>query len=127
MPDRKKRTHFLLHRVLINAQQGEYVDHADHDPLNNQRVNIRVGTQTENMHNIKPRKGKRFRGVTLRKDTGRWSAQIWARRKHYALGCFDSEEEAAQAYNRAAIELFGDRAVLNNVEAARDVPPPPGR
>lgn len=61
-------------------------------------------------------KTSEYRGVCLR-STGKWQAQITTNRKVTYLGCaFDTEAEAAKAYNKAAIELFGDQAILNDLE-----------
>ena len=59
-----------------------------------------------------------FRGVTGdiwardRAKTIRWSATCQDRH----LGTFDSETEAASAYNAEALRVYGERAILNNLE-----------
>lgn len=55
----------------------------------------------------------RYRGVTQLK--GRYIARITFNRKIYNLGSFKSEKEAASAYNKKAMELYGDNAILNKV------------
>ena len=37
-----------LHRLLLGAKQGEYVDHKDRNRSNNLRINLRFATQQEN-------------------------------------------------------------------------------
>jgi len=59
-------------------------------------------------------KSSRFRGVT-RRDNNKWEASINPEGKYVFLGVFDSEEDAARAYNEAALKLRGERAKLNAV------------
>lgn len=56
-----------------------------------------------------------FKGVTVDRYS-RWIAQINHKNKHYAIGTFNSEKEAAIAFNKKATELYGNDAILNKVE-----------
>lgn len=63
-------------------------------------------------------KESKYRGVTavsyIRKDgTHKWQSSIQHQKKIYFLGCFETEIEAAQAYDRKSIEIFGENADLN--------------
>jgi AP2-like factor (euAP2 lineage) len=59
-----------------------------------------------------------YKGVFLRKDckNEKWTARIWKDNKCIWLGTFSSSKEAATAYNKAAIELFGEFACLNEIQ-----------
>lgn len=106
-----------LHRLIMNPSPGEIVDHRDGDGLNNRRTNLRRCSCADNTRNTRLSsifdarhrpKASRYRGVGL--VNGRyWIAQI----RHRYLGYFPSEEDAARAYDRAAIEEFGEFARLN--------------
>lgn len=89
------------------------VDHKDGDGLNNQRSNLRRATIAQNNANKrKQRNGitSRFRGVSTRTDRpGVFRAVV----RHREIGFFPTEEEAARAYDRAAVEEFGQFARLN--------------
>lgn len=93
----------------------ELFDHRDLDGLNNRRENLRPATRSQNQFNRPAQRGgsSRFKGVSFCKLTGRWRADISAHGHTRRLGRFDTEEQAAAAYNAAARELHGSFARLN--------------
>jgi RAV-like factor len=56
----------------------------------------------------------KFKGVVHRKD-GPFQAQIQHQKRRYYLGCFQTEEDAARAYNAAAQKFFGPFTLLNKI------------
>lgn len=116
----------LLHRFILNAKSGMYVDHIDHDGLNCQRSNMRLCTHGQNMGNRRKSRGcaSGFKGVTA--AGVRWKAEIVVSRKRIYLGCFATEREAAAAYDDAAKREYGEFACLNlnGHAAAPDTPKP---
>jgi hypothetical protein len=118
-----KTERVYLHRYLLDAAQGAQVDHRDGDGLNNRRDNIRLATPLQNVRNR--RKGdsgctaSRYKGVFLQarhKHLNKpWFARIGLEGGHLNLGSYHSQEEAALAYNAAAIKYFGEFACLNVV------------
>ena len=113
-------THFkgktvYMHRLIMDAPQGKWIDHIDGDGLNNKKENLRLSTPSQNGANSKT--FKRFKGVSYRKDRKKYRAYIMYPGKRYKhLGHFKEEKEAAKAYNKAAIQLFGEFALLNEIE-----------
>jgi hypothetical protein len=109
-----KRTTIWMHRLIMDANPGQKVDHRDGNGLNNQRANLRFATAANNMQNRRKRKDalSRYKGVT-QLASGRWHAQIHHERKTYHIGTFDFEEDAARAYDERAAELFGEFARFN--------------
>ena len=104
-----------LHRLIMGSPRGRIVDHEDGDGLNCQRHNLRVCTRSQNMGNARKhrdRKGQ-YKGVHFDKTEQRYIAQICCKRKRYKLGRFETDIEAARAYDKKAIELFGDFALVN--------------
>ncbi len=103
-----------MHRVILNVAENAEVDHRDGDSLNNVRSNLRVCTHGQNMMNSKAIRGaSRFKGITWNKSNRRWKARISIAGMSKYLGCFESEEDAAIAYNLAAKTLHGDFARIN--------------
>jgi hypothetical protein len=56
-----------------------------------------------------------FRGVSFSKAENKWRAGIEVDGHSINLGSFDNEEDAALAYNEAALKHFGDVAYQNRV------------
>lgn len=105
-----------LHREIMNAQKGEFVDHIDGNGLNNVRENLRLVSHKENMANQRKRAGKsKYRGVYFNKSHGKWRAQIQIEGKRTYLGSFASEIEAAKAFNDACLKFYNGKGELNNV------------
>ena len=100
-----------MHQLILSAP---IVDHEDNDGLNNQRSNLRPATMSQNLANRVPAGGaSRFRGVRRTRNRHRWGAQIMVNYKNRYLGTFDLEEDAARAYDAAALQEWGEYAYLN--------------
>lgn len=107
----------FMHRSILNAQRGQLVDHVDGHALNNQRENLRFCTHSQNSVNAPSRKGSKskYLGVSWDKPNQKWRAQIQRDRKNRHIGLYESEVEAALAYNVAASFAFREFARLNVV------------
>lgn len=108
-----KRPLILMHRFLSGAMPGQFVDHIDGNGLNNSRSNLRICSHAENMRNRQKRKvGKsKFKGVQI--HHGHWRATIRENGNRHELGTFNSEIEAAQAYDAAALKFHKEFARTN--------------
>lgn len=98
-----------MHRFIMGAAKGEYVDHVDGDPVNNCRSNLRICTNMENNWNSTrgTNRGKsKYKGVTFCAETGRWRAKIMVG-KTLSLGRYNTDLEAALAYDAACRYYHG--------------------
>lgn len=110
-----KRGLIYMHRQIMGAPDGMDVDHRKNNTLDNQKHNLRICTRTQNLRNSLPRKNcsSEFKGVSWHKSTKKWRAYINSGGKQQNLGVFGQEESAARAYDKKAVELFGEFAHLN--------------
>jgi hypothetical protein len=116
------KTTQLLHRVVARRMGicGQ-VDHQDRNGLNCRRGNLRPASARENSSNRDKQSNNTsgFIGVTWHRRSQQWRAQISHDNRMEHIGYFPGTEggrmEAARAYNARAVELRGDRAVLNTV------------
>ena len=105
----------LLHRLILGLKPGDpNVDHKDGNGLNNLRNNLRLATQSQNCMNRQKTWGiSKYKGVSWDKDVNKWRSHIAKNGSQICLGRYISEIEAAEAYDKKAIELFGEFARLN--------------
>lgn len=104
----------LMHRAILDAPPEMQVDHIDGNGLNNTRSNLRLATHTQNQANASRRRDNQsgFKGVRRIRDSG-WQARICVNGKQQHVGFFQTAEEAARAYDKAARDLRGQFAKLN--------------
>ncbi len=106
-----------MHRFILGLKMGDgtVVDHINGDGLDNRRENIRICSQSQNNRNRLPNKNStsRFKGVSFKTEKGKWQAQISIEHKGIFIGYYDTEVEAAKAYDNAARKYHKEFAYLN--------------
>jgi len=113
------RKHVYMHQLITGWPA---TDHLNRNGLDNRRANLRRATKTQNAGNSPHRPGSssRFKGVCRPAGRTKFMAQIRDNGRNVYLGVFESEMDAALAYDVAAREIFGEFAYLN-IPAAEDV------
>jgi len=117
--NKNKQTTIFLHRFIMNTTDPKIeIDHKDRNGLNCQKYNLRECDHAQNNQNKGLGKNNKtgYKGVSLCKDTFRrkkYTARIRVGNKYLSLGHFLTPENAAYAYDVAAIKYFGDFAFLN--------------
>lgn len=102
----------FMHRFLTRSIEGRHVSHIDGNGLNNRQANIRDGIPNTFSRPAGKVGKSGYIGVCLYRN-GKWKARIGHRDCYKHLGYFDTPEEAARAYDKAARELHGEFAWLN--------------
>jgi hypothetical protein len=106
---------FMVHRLVCAAFHGESdltVDHIDRNPLNNNAENLRWVSQGENNHNRLHKKSG-YRGISMQRN--KYAAYGSEGHRTIYLGKFETEEDAAKAYDNYASKKYGNLAIINGV------------
>lgn len=110
--------HISMHRMILSAPKNLMIDHINGNGLDNRKENLRLATNAQNQYNRRKTHGvssSKFKGVSFTRARGRWAAQIRVQKRLIWLGYYQTEEEAALAYNAGAIKHYGAFAKLNPV------------
>lgn len=106
-----KYTILHMHKLITGFR---ITNPKNHDTLDNRRENLRDASASQNQGNMRPRGGSsQYKGVSWRKKSKKWTAQIQINKKLKHLGYFTEELEAAKAYDTAALQAWGEFAYLN--------------
>lgn len=104
-----------MHHLIIKRHSGLITDHINRNRLDNRACNLRLVTRRQNSINSGAY-SKLFPGVKgVRKTRNKYTARITINGKRIHIGTYNTIQEAAQAYNRMAVQHFGEYAVLNQL------------
>lgn len=107
----------IMHRLIASALNGDIVDHVNNIGLDNRRRNLRIVNHSSNAKNSDGRGGiSGYKGVYWRANRSKWIAVVnLPNGKKQTVGHFDSEIQAAKAYNRAMKQHYGDTLIINDL------------
>jgi hypothetical protein len=105
-----------MHRMVMGAQEGEYVDHIDGNGLNNSRSNLRFVTLSQNNMNqrIRPDNTSGHKGISWCPDREKYQVYVNINRKRKSLGRYRTLEEAIYVRDLAVKEHYGEFASENS-------------
>lgn len=113
----------FMHQMVMPCGAGLEADHVSGNTLDNRKENLRPATHQQNIMNSEKYRGNKhsqYKGVTKHSANGsRWRSRIRHNNVLICIGNYDSEEEAARAYDTKALELFGPFARINFPEVER--------
>lgn len=111
----EKRKVLRMHRFLLRISGRGKIDHVNGNRLDNRRENIRICNDFQNAQNR--RKDRRntsgYKGVYWAPHVRKWRVNIRAFNRQIFLGYFLDRLEGAKAYDKKAMELFGEFARPN--------------
>ena len=110
-----KYTSVYLHQEILPEKDGYVTDHKNRIPLDNRKKNLRYATSGQNSFNIgvTKRNTSGYKGVSYHAKGKKWRAVIRYEGRLIHLGLFSKKEDAAHAYDRAALLYFGEFAYFN--------------
>jgi hypothetical protein len=109
----------LMHRLVANNNSKMHTDHCNGDSLDNRKENLRICNASENLMNQKKHLNNKsgYKGVgKYNNNKSKFRSQISCNGKFIHLGYYKTKEDAAKAYNAAAIKYHGEFANLNKIE-----------
>ncbi len=119
-PEKKRRLTISMHREVVDIPDGMYVDHINHNGLDNRKANLRPAKPDQNArHTLYPKRNtsSKYRGVWYNKKKRRWRAVIGINNTRKTIGNYREEIDAAKAYDEEARKHYGEFAVLNFPES----------
>lgn len=110
---KSKLVSYGLHTLIIDTEKGYYVDHKNHDRLDNRKENLRISTMSENAKNRKSKNSNNtsgYRNVLLDKQTGLWMVKLQIDKKSKTLGKFVDVHEAGKFAEEMRQKYYGEFA-----------------
>jgi len=110
---------YKAHRLAYLYMTGEWptkdIDHINQIKDDNRWSNLRECTRSQNMANTVNRSDNTsgYKGVI--KWRKKWLARTHLNGKQIHIGVFNCKHEAAKAYNKKALEIFGEFSFLNKI------------
>lgn len=103
-----------MHREIMRVTDPKiYVDHRDHDGLNNLKSNLRVSDNRFNQYNVGKKSTSKQKYKNIRQlDENRWQVRVRTPKGKRVERVVYSEEDAVKLYNELALKYHGEFAYL---------------
>lgn len=113
----------LLHRLIMNANDNQMVDHINHNTLDNRKSNLRLSNNITNHQNMKIRSNNTsgVPGVGWSKKYNKWRSRIKVNKKEIHLGYFDDFNEAVKVRKEAEQKYFGEYSYDKSIAISKKV------
>ena len=101
---RHNNTKITMHRMIMNQDKNKQIDHINGNGLDNRKCNLRICTQSQNLHNarISKRNTSGYKGISWYKKSKKWLVRISVNGKNKHIGYFIDINEAKNSYIKAA-------------------------
>lgn len=105
---RTKQGIIEMHRFIMNFPKGKYVDHINHNTLDNRKCNLRICNNGDNLRNGKIRTNNKsgYNGIYFDKNRNKWLAEIKVNYKKIFLGRYVNIEDAIKTRKEAEKKYF---------------------
>jgi hypothetical protein len=108
-----------LHRELMNARQGQLVDHRLGNRQDNRKRELRLCNYQENARSQRKKGTNPYKGVSWHSQDKLWMSSITIDGKNVFIGLFRNARHAGMAYDIWASAVFGEFAITNFKERAK--------
>lgn len=117
-----KRPFILMHRLILDAPEGLFVDHiGGNDTRNdNRRCNLRLVTPSQNTINQNRLPRNKYGFVGIRYRYGSWESSIVINKELVCLGHFKTKEEAILVRKEAEEKYYGEFSYANSQEVSKE-------
>ena len=111
-----------MHREIMGITDSKvYVDHIDHDGLNNQKTNLRVSANRFNQYNVGKKTTSKQKYKNIRHLGGdRYQVRMRTPEGVRVQKNVRGEEEAVKLYNELAIKYHGDFAYIQEFKTSNN-------
>lgn len=110
----EKKT-IAMHRLILDAKEGEIVDHINHNTLDNRKINLRIVTAQQNSFNCQDTKGRCLPKGIYQTRNGKYIVRICINGKRINLGTYESVEEASSVREDADIKYYKDYRYIRGI------------
>ena len=109
----------FLHRLILNANKDEYVDHINHNPLDNRKCNLRICTCSQNGANNKQSQSI-YHGIRYDNRSNKWFAVVVVYGKNICSKYYNSIDDAIVARRNLEDKYFGEFSYYNSKQIAEE-------